>query len=66
MSDWKCPFCGSDKLKFPSPYVELNSQGEYVPKMEFCCKSQKQNQNFINKRFKEGDKPDLEKVGEWD
>ena len=65
MSDFKCPFCGSDKLRYEAPYVELNKQGEYVPKTTFCCKQQATNQKFIDRRFKEEDKPELDEVSKW-
>jgi hypothetical protein len=65
MSDFKCQFCGSEQLKYDTPYVELNSEGEYVPQTKFCCNAQKQNHRFV-KRFPIEERPDPEEVGKWD
>jgi len=63
--DWKCPFCGADKLKYETPYVELNQEGKYVPGQTFCCKEQAQNHRFV-KRYPEGERPDPDEVGkDW-
>lgn len=63
--DWKCPFCGSDKLRYDTPYVELNKSGEYTPKKTFCCKQQQTNHRFVE-RYGEESRPDPEEVGKWE
>ena len=63
--EFKCQFCGSTKLKYDTPYVTLNNEGEYVPTTKYCCKSQKQNHLFV-KRFPQEERPSVEEVGEWD
>lgn len=65
MADFKCPFCGSDKLYYEAPYVELNNNGEYEPKKTFCCKEQQANHRFV-KRYDEDSRPDVEEVSKWD
>ena len=63
--EWKCPFCGSNKLRYDAPYVELSKSGTYEPKQAFCCKQQQANHRFV-KRYDEESRPDPEEVGKWD
>ncbi len=49
MSDFKCQFCGSNKLKYEKPYVELDNNGEYTPPFNYCCKAQESNQKYAKK-----------------
>lgn len=67
MSDTKCPFCGSDKIKMETPYVELGRDGEYHAKTTFCCKAQAANAKYVTKRFdpRNEDKPSPEEVSKW-
>lgn len=58
-----CPFCGSDKIRIETPFIELKRSGEYLPKKTFCCSAQKRNFNYVNKHFDERD-PDAPKVEE--
>lgn len=67
MSDTKCPFCGSDKTMIETPYVELNREGEYVPKKTPCCNAQAHNIQYVKKRFdpRDTNNPDPEEVAKW-
>ena len=63
---FKCQFCGAEQLKYETPYVELDSSGEYVPGVNYCCKAQQQNYKYVIKKFGNEDRPDPEEVGkEW-
>ena len=71
MSDWKCPFCGSDKLKIKKASGDMVRKkkvvwGEdlYEPETDFCCRKQAHNQKFINARYDKtlSDVPDLDDV----
>ena len=62
--EWECPFCKSTQLKYPTPYVELDKNGEYTAPFRYCCKAQEQNHKFV-KRYEEGSRPDPEEVGKW-
>ena len=42
----KCQFCGSEKIKVPTPFVKLGNSGEYEEQFDYCCKAQKQNRKF--------------------
>jgi hypothetical protein len=64
MSTFKCPFCGSDKLKIDRDTIELNKDGIYVPTQDFCCLAQKQNAKYRNS-YVEDDKPDLEDISKY-
>jgi len=52
MSDFKCSFCGSDKLMIDTPYIEKTKTWpiEYKKKQTYCCKPQAKNQEY-EKRF---------------
>jgi hypothetical protein len=56
----KCPFCGSEKIKIETPY--LNKHGETI--MTFCCSAQKQNEKYVKAHTSRmtGDKPSVEDV----
>jgi hypothetical protein len=56
----KCPFCGSEKLKIKTPY--LDKFGE--PIFTFCCNSQKRNDVYVKTHTSryDGSKPSLEDV----
>ena len=55
----KCPFCGSEKIKIETPYIDRIT-GEH--KTTLCCLSQKKNQEFLDKRYSNfyGEKPTME------
>jgi hypothetical protein len=56
----KCPFCGSEKLKIETPYIDVFGEKIYTP----CCNSQKKNESYIKahtSRF-DGSKPEPEDV----
>lgn len=46
MNDEKCQFCGSEKIKVPTPFVKLGNSGEYEEQFGWCCQAQKQNRKF--------------------
>ena len=57
----KCPFCGSDKIKVSTPYVD-----KFGKKIEsFCCLSQKRNSNYADKRYKHEERPKAEDISKW-
>lgn len=67
MSDFHCPFCGSDKLKIETPFVEMTSWKEYANKTTYCCATQAKNQKYIKDRYdktREGN-PSTEDVSKW-
>lgn len=61
MNDFKCPFCGSKKLKVKSPYLKPVT---HEAETSYCCRSQAKNQEFVDKHFHSiyGDKPSAESV----
>ncbi len=70
MSDFKCPFCGSDKLRNArttqfGPETELKENGQYGPVEDFCCAAQKKNAVYINKNYHPDDAPNPEDVSKW-
>lgn len=58
-----CPFCGSDKIRIETPYVD--GFGRKIS--TFCCLSQKKNNDYINKHMdlRTGHKPGTEEVARW-
>ena len=57
----KCPFCGSDKIKKETPYVD-----KFGEKIEsYCCLSQKRNAVYAEKRYSHDNKPDPTEVSKW-
>jgi hypothetical protein len=56
----KCPFCGSDKTKIDTPYI--NKHGEKIT--SYCCNAQRQNDKYIKAHTSRqtGDKPSAEDV----
>ena len=72
MSDFKCPFCGSDKLKLETPYVKTtyvwgaNGKEEKTEaETRFCCQAQAQNHEFVKKNFDPDHQPTQEEVAKW-
>ena len=64
--DWKCPFCGSPKLKIPTGFVKpVGYQGETEEEMRFCCKAQAANDKFIDKAYHPDDAPSVDAVSKW-
>lgn len=63
MNDFKCPFCGSQKLKIDTPFLKPVT---HEPIQTFCCRPQAKNQEFIKKRYHPtlGRKPTTEEVSE--
>lgn len=59
----KCTFCGSENIRMETPYVELDSKGEYVKKTTWCCAAQAKNQKYIKGRYEPGQEPD--DVSKW-
>jgi len=55
-----CPFCGSKDLIIDTPFIDrITRQPKRVP----CCKGQKTNIEFRDKRYHEGEeKPELEDI----
>ena len=49
MSDFKCQFCKSTQLKYETPYVELDKNGEYTAPFRYCCRAQEQNHKYAKK-----------------
>ena len=43
-----CPFCGSKELRIKTPYLKPVT---HEPITTFCCKSQAQNQKYINRNY---------------
>lgn len=62
----KCSFCGAEEIRMETPYLELDSSGEYVHKTTWCCSAQAKNQNYVKNHFTEEDRPDAEDVAKWD
>ena len=61
MDSKRCPFCGSEKIKVTTPYID-----KFGDKIEsFCCLSQKRNNNYAEKRFGRDNKPSPESVAKW-
>lgn len=65
MSEWKCPFCGSDKLRLETPYIELGEDGQNHPVMTYCCMAQKHNARYVKKNYGPDEAPDMEDVSKW-
>lgn len=67
MSDFKCPFCGSDKLKIETPFVEMKGWKEYENKTTYCCGAQAKNQKYIRDRYDQTrtDNPQSDDVSKW-
>lgn len=61
MSDWKCPFCGSDKLRIETPYLKPVT---HEPITTFCCRSQAKNNQYIKNRYdpRDSNRPDADDV----
>lgn len=61
MEKTKCPFCGSEEIKIPTPFIDPVT-GETI--MTFCCKAQEKNNKYIERHTDPitGEKPDLEEV----
>lgn len=56
-----CSFCGSDKVKVETPYIDRVT-GEH--KTTICCQAQRKNQEYQKKHFHpiHGEKPPMESV----
>lgn len=66
MSDWKCPFCNSDKRMIPTGFVKsVGYKGEHEPEMTFCCQAQKKNAEYIKKSYDPDHAPDPDEVSRW-
>lgn len=65
--DWKCKFCGSEKLMIPTGFVVSSKTkfGEHEPEMTFCCHAQRKNNEYIKKNYHPDDEPDPEEVPRW-
>ena len=61
MSDFKCPFCGSDKLKIETGYLTKFGDKEFT----YCCPAQATNHKYINKSFTQDSRPDPEDITKW-
>ena len=61
MSDFKCPFCGSQKLKIETPYIKPVT---HERETTYCCRKQAKNQEFVEKRYHPiyGIKPSVESI----
>ena len=71
MSDWKCPFCGSDKLMIKKASGDMVRKkkvvwGEdlYEAATDFCCRKQAKNNAYIKAKFDStlSDVPDLDDI----
>ena len=53
MSDFKCTFCGSDKLKIDKPYMTKDKVWpmKYKTEQDYCCRTQAKNQEYREKKF---------------
>jgi len=60
----KCTFCGKDTIQ-KTPFVSLQRNGKYEPTTTFCCKAQETNREYIAKRYRNGEEPDVEEVEKW-
>ena len=49
--DTKCQFCGSEKIKVPTPFIKLGNSGEYEEQFNYCCLAQKQNRKFAKEHL---------------
>lgn len=74
MSDFKCTFCNSDKLRVEKPYMVKKKtmqwgedEGLFEMATDYCCKSQARNQEYIRKRYHptHSRKPTSEEVAKW-
>lgn len=70
MSDSKCRFCGSAKIRVPratefGDQVELKPDGQYGPVEDYCCEAQRTNAKYIAKNFHPDDVPDREEIETW-
>jgi len=61
MTDFRCPFCGSDKMWIETPYIDRITG---KPKKTMCCGKQKTNYDFTLKRYSplRGDVPSIDKI----
>ena len=55
----KCVFCGSPKIIVELPYIQ-RATGEH--ETSYCCKQQRVNSKFRDKRFSREDRPELEDI----
>ena len=58
MSDWECPFCGSDKLKIKKASGDVVKKNRFVwgedmyePVTDFCCRKQAKNAAYLKSRY---------------
>jgi len=56
---FKCPFCGSEKLMIDTPYL---APVTHDPIQTYCCKKQRDNAKFTEKRYTAGNRPSVENV----
>ena len=63
-----CPFCGSENIQTPTPYIAMGEKfGEYDKQYTFCCQAQRKNYEYASKHFdpSRGDNPSPDEVGKW-
>ena len=57
----KCPFCGAEKVKLDSPYI--NKHGEGIT--NYCCLAQRKNQEYIKSHTSSYDVSKPDNVDKW-
>lgn len=70
MSEFKCPFCGSNELKIKritqfGPEVKFSAEtGKDEVVSDFCCEAQRRNhKNALS--YDQDSRPDVEEIGKW-
>lgn len=68
MSEFRCPFCGSEEQYKKTPYMKpAKGKLGYEQDKQPCCRSQAANLKYVKNRFDplQDSKPKLEEVSKW-